>query len=308
MTQPSPAEGIGPTIYFLTAGKSPRHDLTVEITRALKKPVNAHEIGALDHLSDAEIAALAPVGEENQIITSTGPNQWVVLSEARLALLMEQALTRIPTEQRPLVVILSTGLMGDFQAPFPTVNAQRALETTISALADTGEDIGIIQPLEHQVRSETIPALGHLGLRKTCAHTGNTAELEAAARALQGCAIIALNSVSYSESDADIVRSQSGRRVLLARRIVTSAIQLLLSTGEFQPAQSAIAPEAIAHMTPRERQVLPLMAEGLSSKLIARQLGISPKTVEIHRTNIMRKLNVRSARELIYLMASSRAD
>ena len=49
----------------------------------------------------------------------------------------------------------------------------------------------------------------------------------------------------------------------------------------------------------REREVLHLIAEGLSAKEIAVRLGISTKTVEAHRTSLMRKLEVRKATELV---------
>jgi DNA-binding NarL/FixJ family response regulator len=45
-------------------------------------------------------------------------------------------------------------------------------------------------------------------------------------------------------------------------------------------------------LTSRERQVLGLVARGLVAKQVARHLGISPKTVEVHKTHIFRKLGV----------------
>jgi len=53
------------------------------------------------------------------------------------------------------------------------------------------------------------------------------------------------------------------------------------------------------HLTERERQVLQLITAGNSNKEIALELGISPKTVSVHRTNIMSKLNVQNTVELI---------
>jgi two-component system response regulator FixJ len=47
-------------------------------------------------------------------------------------------------------------------------------------------------------------------------------------------------------------------------------------------------------LTPRERDVLDGLAKGLPNKTIAYDLGISPRTVEIHRANLMTKLGVRS--------------
>ena len=47
------------------------------------------------------------------------------------------------------------------------------------------------------------------------------------------------------------------------------------------------------------------MAEGLSSKAIGRQLAISPKTVEIHRSNVMGKMEAASLGALIRLVVSA---
>lgn len=52
-------------------------------------------------------------------------------------------------------------------------------------------------------------------------------------------------------------------------------------------------------LTPRERDVLEGLARGLPNKTIAYDLGISPRTVEIHRANLMTKLEVRSLSEAL---------
>lgn len=48
----------------------------------------------------------------------------------------------------------------------------------------------------------------------------------------------------------------------------------------------------LERLTERERNVLPMVASGYSTKLIARELGISPRTVEKHRINILKKFEV----------------
>ena len=60
-------------------------------------------------------------------------------------------------------------------------------------------------------------------------------------------------------------------------------------------------PRAIARLSRREVQVLVEIAEGRGSKQIAHELGISPRTVETHRMNMMRKLGVRKVSELVRL-------
>ena len=59
------------------------------------------------------------------------------------------------------------------------------------------------------------------------------------------------------------------------------------------------APTGIAVLTDREREVLHLIAEGLSSKEIAVQLGVSLKTVDSHRSNLMEKLDIHKVAGLV---------
>ncbi|WP_133365780.1 response regulator transcription factor [Qipengyuania sediminis] len=57
----------------------------------------------------------------------------------------------------------------------------------------------------------------------------------------------------------------------------------------------------LAQLTPREREVLELLASGASNKMIARDLEISPRTVEIHRANMMTKLDARHSADAVRL-------
>ena len=56
---------------------------------------------------------------------------------------------------------------------------------------------------------------------------------------------------------------------------------------------------ALGVLTPREREVLKLVAEGLSSRQIASELGVSPKTVETHRARMMSKLGIHKSSKLV---------
>lgn len=76
----------------------------------------------------------------------------------------------------------------------------------------------------------------------------------------------------------------------LAKLLVTDYLN-----QEHQPAEKA----NLDGLTEREREVLTYLAEGTSNEEIAVSLVISPKTVERHRENIMRKLNLHSRAELV---------
>src|SRR6202012_1256797 len=55
----------------------------------------------------------------------------------------------------------------------------------------------------------------------------------------------------------------------------------------------------LAALTPHEREVLPLVASGLLNKQAAARLGISEITLQIHRTNVMRKMEAGSFAQLV---------
>ncbi len=66
--------------------------------------------------------------------------------------------------------------------------------------------------------------------------------------------------------------------------------------------QKAEITRRMAQLTSRERQVMDLIIIGKMNKVIAAELGISIKTVEVHRARVMEKLGIRNLAELIHLM------
>jgi RNA polymerase sigma factor (sigma-70 family) len=66
--------------------------------------------------------------------------------------------------------------------------------------------------------------------------------------------------------------------------------------------------EKLSVLTPREREVLDHAARGLHAKEIGRALGISPRTVEVHKSRIMAKLGVRNIAELVRFSLSAEKD
>jgi DNA-binding NarL/FixJ family response regulator len=77
------------------------------------------------------------------------------------------------------------------------------------------------------------------------------------------------------------------------------ARQVVERLAELPGRQTKIADAAYGSLTPREQEILRLMAEGQSKKKIADRLCISPKTVENHRANIMAKLDLHSTLEMV---------
>lgn len=72
-----------------------------------------------------------------------------------------------------------------------------------------------------------------------------------------------------------------------------------------RPRQATTVDERLEGLTLREREVLAALAEGLSNKEIGERHFISPRTVDTHRTNLMRKLEVHNLAGLVRLAISS---
>ncbi len=100
------------------------------------------------------------------------------------------------------------------------------------------------------------------------------------------------------KSDADHSLVQAIETVRQHKPFVTNAITEF-ALDSYLRGDSGEIPVPDIPTTPRERQIIQLVAESRTSKEVAATLGISVKTVESHRTNIMRKLRLRSVSDLV---------
>ncbi len=100
-----------------------------------------------------------------------------------------------------------------------------------------------------------------------------------------------LKDAVIDELDAAIDAVLDGRRYLSAS-LPEEMIDILLYDAE-------AVPSLIETLTPREREVLQLVAEGNTNRQVAAHLSISVKTVEKHRFNMMEKLNIRDVTGLV---------
>ncbi|HXL15816.1 MAG TPA: response regulator transcription factor [Methylomirabilota bacterium] len=105
-----------------------------------------------------------------------------------------------------------------------------------------------------------------------------------------GAAAYVLKDASAEELVTAIREAAMGRRYLSAPFSNDLIDSYLKRPGGIDPYET---------LTPREREVLHLVAEGLTSGEIAGRLFISPRTAESHRANLMRKLGLRSRTDLV---------
>jgi len=105
--------------------------------------------------------------------------------------------------------------------------------------------------------------------------------------------------MAYVLKDADprdlltAVRDAASGRRYLSLPLSESAV------AEYMERFQTSAPEGYETLTTREREVLHLVTEGHTNARIGERLGISPRTADTHRTNLMRKLQLHSQTDLV---------
>jgi DNA-binding NarL/FixJ family response regulator len=100
------------------------------------------------------------------------------------------------------------------------------------------------------------------------------------------------------KSDAGRVLVQAIEALLDERPFFTTKVARFVLDGYLRTSADA-APAAALTLSPRERHIVQLLAEGNNTKEVARTLHLSVKTVETHRSNIMRKMEFRSLADLV---------
>ncbi len=100
------------------------------------------------------------------------------------------------------------------------------------------------------------------------------------------------------KSDAGRVLVQAIEALLDERPFFTSKVARVVLEGYLRSGEDSVTQAAVA-LSPRERQIVQLLAEGSNNKEVARALQLSVKTVETHRSNIMRKMEFGSLADLV---------
>jgi two-component system, NarL family, nitrate/nitrite response regulator NarL len=176
----------------------------------------------------------------------------------------------------------------------------RARLASVPGLAVVAEADSADAALEIAPRAAPDLVLMDIGLRGT-----NGIEATRRLRALlPALHVVVLSMHDNAEYVREALQAGAGGYVLKdspAEDIVT-AIHAVMAGGQYLSAGVVAAPpreRGDDSLTPREHEVLALIAEGLSSKDIGERLAMGVRTVETHRTNLRRKLDLASAAALV---------
>jgi two-component system response regulator FixJ len=104
-----------------------------------------------------------------------------------------------------------------------------------------------------------------------------------------------------------VLAMKAGASDFLEKPLKEEALMAAISgaIGQRRPGRAIADPESVAarlrQLTDREHQVLIGVLDGLQNKMIAYHLGISSRTVEVHRANVMAKMGARNLTELMWM-------
>jgi two-component system nitrate/nitrite response regulator NarL len=95
------------------------------------------------------------------------------------------------------------------------------------------------------------------------------------------------------------------QRALQGKLVMSEAVTQVLATAIRRPSKNPLA--SLESLTSRERDIIKLIAKGLSNKLIARELDISDGTVKVHVKHLLKKLGLRSRVEAAVWMVNHKS-
>lgn len=140
-----------------------------------------------------------------------------------------------------------------------------------------------------------MPGMSGLELQDTLARTWSLLSVIV----ISGHADVPMAARAFRAGAVDVIEKPFNDQVLLDR--VHEALEKSFRAWEGQTRKAHVR-SVLARLTPRERQVADLVVAGKPNKVIAAEINLSLKTVEVHRHNVMDKLGVGSVADLTRLL------
>ena len=146
-----------------------------------------------------------------------------------------------------------------------------------------------------------MPGMGGLALQEELAQRGQRIPVIV----VTGHADVALAVRAMKAGALDFVEKPFDHEALLGA--VRKALDLGIEAARAS-AQDTEVERRVGLLTPREREVLDALVAGKPNKIIAHELSISPRTVEIHRSRVMEKMRARTLSEVVRMALSIGID
>lgn len=214
---------------FVTIGQSPRPDITPGLLARIDGALDVTEIGALDGLGDAQIAAMAPAAGEETLVTRLRDGREVVIGKRKTQARLQALFDRIDAEGRlEAIVLLCTGYFPGLHSRTLLVEAQRIVDHLTHALTEGSGKVGLMVPNRVQIAEFHEVAPPGVAITGTWSSPYADQRFAQAAAEVRHCDLTVMHCMGYDDSHRAIVRDVTGKPVLLAQRMLAAGVAQLV--------------------------------------------------------------------------------
>jgi protein AroM len=216
-------------VGLVTIGQSPRPDVVPEMAAVIGPLVEVCEAGALDGLGRAEIAALAPTGDDEILVTRLGDGTPVFLGRQKIVAHVEARIAALEQRGAGVTALLCTGDFPPLAATRPLIQPQPVLLGALRGMRWPGR-LGVVTPSVPHV-PQTEARWRRDGFEATVVplspyeHDDPTALARAAAALRQaGAGLVVMDCMGFTRKTRDEMRALTGAPVLLANLLVARVV------------------------------------------------------------------------------------
>jgi protein AroM len=220
---------LRPVVGLITIGQSPRPDVVPEMAAVIGPGVEIREAGALDGLGRGEIAALAPTGRDEILVTRLQDGSPVFLGKEKIVGLVEQRIAALERDGTTLTALLCTGAFPRLRGARTLIQPHPVLLGTLRGLSWPGR-LGVLTPsIPHVPQTEARwrrdgfdPVVAPLSPYEE----EDPAALARAADAMRagGAGLVVMDCMGFRRKTRDELRGLTGVPVLLANLLVARVI------------------------------------------------------------------------------------
>jgi len=218
-----------PAIGLITIGQSPRVDVVPEMAAVMGPGIHVHEAGALDGLSRSDIAALAPTGDDEILVTRLADGTAVFLGKQKIVGHVEARIAALERAGADVTALLCTGAFPPLRAGKPLIQPQPMLLAAARGTRWPGR-LGVVTPSVPHV-PQTLARWRAEGFDPVVAplspyeheDADALARVSAAFRAA-GTGLVVLDCMGFNRKTRDELRALVGAPVLLANLLVARVL------------------------------------------------------------------------------------
>lgn len=219
-------------IGIITIGQSPRPDIVNDMAPFFGKGVKIIERGVLDRLTHEEVNNLSPDQAMLPLCTRMADGAEVIIAKEKILPRIQRLTHELNTQNVSLILILCVSSFPQFESKALLVYPKRIVDRCVEGLIDRSHRLGLVIPVPEQKEwaQTSFSSMTPFIYVSTASPYGDKHRLPDAAKALNKahCDLIVMYCMGFTQDSSKVVRTLTGRPVILASSIVARTIGELL--------------------------------------------------------------------------------